>query len=82
MGAWGHGIRQNDVVCDVIGAFEDNLKQGKSIVDASKTVRKQFAEAIKDSDDGPLVWIGLADAQWTYGQLDPGVLQHVKDDFD
>jgi hypothetical protein len=82
MGAWGYGIRQDDVVCDVIGAFEDNLKQGKNIVEASKAVRKQFAEAIKDRDDGPLAWIGLADAQWTYGQLDPGVLQHVKDDFD
>jgi hypothetical protein len=82
MGAWGHGIRQDDVVCDVIGVFEDNLKQGKSIVDATKAVRKQFAEAVKDSDDGPLFWIAIADAQWTYGQLDAGILQHVKDDFE
>ena len=67
---------------DVIGAFEDHLKQGKSIVDATKAVQKQFAEAIKDADDGPLIWIALADAQWTYGQLDQGVLHHVKDDFD
>jgi len=81
MGAWGHGIRQDDLVCDVIGAFEDHLKQGKSIADATAAVRTQFAEAIEDADDGPLFWIGLADAQWTYGQLKPSVLRHVKEDF-
>ena len=82
MGAWGHGIRQDDVVCDVIGAFEEGLKQGKSIAQATKAVRKQFDEATKDCDDGPLVWIGLAYAQWTYGELDSGVLQHVKEDLE
>jgi hypothetical protein len=82
MGAWGCGIRQDDLVCDVLAAFENHLKQGKSTAAATSGVRKEFADAIGDSDDGPLVWIGLADAQWTYGELDPGVLRRVKEDLD
>lgn len=31
MGTWGYGIRHDDFVCDVIGAFEDLLKDGKSV---------------------------------------------------
>jgi hypothetical protein len=81
MGAWGPGIKQDDTVCDVIGAFEQHLKQKHSIADATSAVRHQFRESIRDPDDGPLFWIGLADAQWTYGELEPAVLQHVKDDL-
>jgi hypothetical protein len=82
MGAWGHGIRQDDFVCDVIGVFEDLLKAAKSVADATKAVKSRFAAEIKDTDDGPLFWIALADAQWTYGELEPQVLKHVQDDFD
>ena len=35
MGAWGHGIRQDDFVLDIIGDFEDLLKAGKSVREAS-----------------------------------------------
>jgi hypothetical protein len=81
MGAWGYGIRQDDTVCDVIDAFDDALKSGKTVADATKAVRGQFTEALDDSDDGPLLWIALADAQWSYGQLDPVILKRVKDDL-
>ena len=82
MGSWGHGIRQDDFVVDVIGAFDDLLKGGKSVADATKVVMSKFAAEIKDTDDGPLFWIALADAQWTYGELEPQVLKHVQEDFD
>jgi hypothetical protein len=81
MGAWGQGIRQDDFVCDVIGVFDDLLKAGNSVADATKAVKSRFAAGIKDTDDGPLFWIALADAQWTYGELDPQVLKHVQEDF-
>ncbi len=81
MGAWGYGIRQDDFVCDVISVFEDLLKAGKSVADATEAVELQFAGAIKDSDDGPLLWLALADMQWTYGGLEAPVLERVKDDF-
>lgn len=82
MGAWGFGIRQDDFVCDVIGVFEDLLKAGASIADATQAVKSRFAAAQGDSDDGPLFWIALADMQWTYGGVDTSVLQRVKGDFD
>ena len=81
MGAWGHGIRQDDFVCDVIGVFEDLLKEGKSVADATEAVTSRFGTAITDSEEGPLFWIALADVQWTYGGLEASVLEHVKDDF-
>ena len=82
MGAWGHGIRQDDFVCDVIGDFEDLLKAGRCVSDATKVVKSRFASEIKDADDGPLFWIALADVQWTYGELEPQVLKRVRKDFD
>lgn len=79
MGSWGTGIRQDDFVCDVEGAFREHLKDGKSLSDATESVHKQFAETIDDCDDGPLFWLALADMQWTYGGLDPLVRQRVSE---
>jgi hypothetical protein len=81
MGAWGYGIRQDDFVRDVIGAFEDLLKTGSSVAEATTTITSRFAASIHDSDDDPLFWIALADLQWTYGGLAAPVLERVKDDF-
>ncbi len=82
MGAWGYGIRQDDVVCDVIGAFEDLMKGGQSLGGATQEVTSRYDAEIQDSDDGPLFWIALADMQWTYGGLEPRVLKQVQDDLD
>jgi len=81
MGGWGHGIRQDDFVLDVIGAFEDELKSGKSVGDATNTVTSKFAAEIGDRDDGPLFWIALADVQWTHGELAPQILSRVQEDL-
>lgn len=82
MGAWGYGVRQDDFVYDVIGVFEDLLKAGKSVREATEAVRSKFAAETNDADDGPLFWIALADVQWTYGELDPQILNRVKEDLD
>lgn len=82
MGAWGYGIRQDDFVLDVIGVFEDLLKAGNSIREATDAVSSKFADEILDADDGPLFWIALADVQWTYGTLEPLTFSRVKEDLD
>lgn len=82
MGAWGYGIRQDDFVCDVVGVFEDFLKAGKSVREATEAVKTKFAGAMEDADDGPLFCIGLAEMQWTYGELEPQVLSRVKEDLE
>lgn len=97
MGTWGYGVRQGDFVCDVIGAFEELLKSGKSIEEATRFVKNQFGPEVRNSEDRdsaakesepeeandePLFWIALAEAQWTFGGLEASVLNRVKDDFD
>lgn len=81
MGAWGYGIRHDDFVSDVIGEFEDAMKSGKSVAETTAAVTSRFGGAIEDATDGPSFWIALADAQWTYGALEPAVLERVRDDF-
>ena len=76
MGAWGHGIRQDDVVCDVIGEFEELLKAGKSAAEATDAVTSRFRSQVGE----PSFWIALAEMQWTYGALDLSVLERVRDD--
>jgi hypothetical protein len=82
MGAWGFGIRQDDLVLDVIAAFEDELKAGKGVEGATDAVTAKYAAEVADSDDEPLLWIALADVQWTYGALSPQVLSRVRADLD
>ena len=81
MGAWGYGIRDDDFVRDVIGEFEDQLKAGNSVAEATQAIKSRYGGVSEDSVDGPLYWIALADMQWTYGGLEPSVLERVKDDL-
>ncbi len=77
MGAWGVGIRQDDFVCDIQGEFKVQLKNGKSIAEATQFACQRYANALDDREDGPLLWLALADMQWTYGDLDPTVQERV-----
>lgn len=81
MGTWGFGIRQDDFVRDVIGEFEDLLKRGTTVRDASDGVKSKFRADISDTGDDPLFWIALAEMQWTYGELEAPVLNRVQDDL-
>jgi hypothetical protein len=82
MGAWGYGIRQDDFVLDVIGELEGFLKAGLKVPEATTAVMSKYAETIGDPEDGPLLWIAIADVQWTHGALDPEVFARVQDDVD
>lgn len=77
MGSWGTGIRDDDFVCDTEAFFQEQLKDGQSVKDASELTQLHFADALDDSDDEPLFWIALADMQLTYGELQTEVLQRV-----
>ncbi len=81
MGTWGKKIIDDDFVADVIGSFDDKLKSSQNVEEATKLVKNEFKGSFKDSDDGPLFWIGLAEAQWRYGFTETGVIQKVKDDY-
>lgn len=65
----------------MLGDFDDRLKRGASIESATQAVLVQFADAVDDTDDGPLLWLALARAQWRYGEASADVLAKVRADF-
>lgn len=69
MGAWGTGLYQDDVTCDVRNDYLNRLRIGYSNVEATKEVIKRNIDFIDDEEDGPLFWLALADTQWKYGRL-------------
>jgi hypothetical protein len=81
VGAWGTGIKQDDLVLDILSTFDDALKAGGDVRKATGSVHTMYASAFDDPDEGHIAWIGLAQAQWTYGQLDPVVLARVGADI-
>ena len=82
MGAWGHGVLDDDFVRDVVGDFKDRLKRGESVDVATAATLAEYGEAAGDPDDGPLLWLALAHCQWTYGSVSADVLGHVTADLD
>ena len=73
MGAWGIGLYQDDVTCDVRSDYVNRLKVGLSNIDATKDLIELNLDFIEDPDDGPLFWLALADTQWKYGRLLPEI---------
>lgn len=71
MGAWGHGLFENDLALDVRGDFEEALDEGLSPADAARAVLDRYDDVLPDPDDGPVVWLVLAALQLEQGALDP-----------
>jgi len=82
MGTWGTEVLQDDVVADVIGFTIGLLKKGSTIDEATSRALSNFSELRKDADDGPLLWLAIAELQWRYGRVDPDVLNHVRSDIE
>jgi hypothetical protein len=78
MGSWGIGIEDDDLVADVLGVFDERLKSGDSVSLATENVLSQFSESLEDTDEKAIVWLAIAKAQWSYGELAPLVLERVR----
>jgi hypothetical protein len=77
VGSWGLGVEEDDFVLDVIGEFNEVLKHGGSVDSATAVVLERFAEARDDPDDGPLLPLAIAQAQWTYGLVASEILSRI-----
>ncbi|MFO0904050.1 MAG: hypothetical protein U0939_13685 [Pirellulales bacterium] len=73
MGTWGGGIYEDDEAQDAREANREILRSGLDDAQATDKFLKEWKAPLKDSDDGPVIWFALADAQWTLGRLDPRV---------
>lgn len=83
MGAWGTGLYQDDVTCDIRDDYLNRLRIGYSNVEATKEVIERNIDFIDDEEDGPLFWFALADTQWKYRRLLPEVkkqaIKHIEE---
>ncbi|TYP73319.1 hypothetical protein [Paenibacillus methanolicus] len=82
MGTWGEGITQDDVVLDVIGTYQHILKYTQDIAEATRICLENFGDVLEDEDEGPLVWLGIAKAQWSYGKVDESIIAQIEQDLE
>ncbi len=73
MGAWGAGIFDDDLAVDVRTAFEREIEAGGDVKTVTQSVLRSFASALRDSDDGPVVYLALAALQLDHRTLQPGI---------
>ena len=73
MGTWGTGIFENDTTADLRGDFEDVLAEGLGVEAATERVVADYAEALDDDDEGPMVRLALAALQVEHGSVQPAV---------
>jgi hypothetical protein len=80
MGTFGTVIASDDTVADIVGFISDRLKHGADVKHATQEALKRFRELERDPDEGPLLFLALAHAQWKYGAVEPSVLLRVQAD--
>ena len=73
MGTWGVKLYDNDSASDVRDEWLTALRLGASADEATGEMLGRWGE-----DDDPLVWLALADTQWTWGRLDARVLERAQ----
>lgn len=78
MGAWGAGLYQDDVTCDIREDYLDRLRIGYTNIEATNEVIEwNIGSLEEDDEDIPLFWFALADTQWKYGRLLPDVKEQA-----
>ena len=73
MSASGTGIFDDDVACNIRAQYRALLQDGKAPAEAARAVLRDWAPALGDAEDGPVIWLALAAIQCQYGCLEPRV---------
>jgi hypothetical protein len=69
MGADGPGLFSDDVAMDVRDAYREAIADGTTDEVAEARILEEFADALEDEDDGPVVWLALAFTESKLGRL-------------
>ncbi len=77
MGTWSVGIFADDDAQDARDSYREILNTGLDGVAATDKFLKEWKGAMKDSDDGPVIWFALAETQWKLGRLEDRVRDKV-----
>lgn len=78
MGTWGTSILASDTARDVYDDYMKAFNRGQNHEGILGKIMKERQEEISDEDDGPVVWLAVAKAQWDCGALAPSVLREVE----
>jgi hypothetical protein len=78
MEGWGTGILSDDTVRDIYGQYLDLFNRGGASKEIRARALESYAGALKDPHEAPLIWFGIAKAQWDCGQLEPEVVAKVR----
>jgi hypothetical protein len=73
MGFWGPGLFSDDTASDVRADYRQLLEDGMADEAAVQRILDRYADALRDPDDAPSVWLALAVTQSKLGRLDPVV---------
>lgn len=75
MGTWGTAIFSDDLASDIKLEFKNKIGFGKTPIEATEELLKDYAEEINDNDESSVFWLSLAATQWGLGRL----LQNVQE---
>jgi hypothetical protein len=70
MGAWGIGLFEDDMACDTRDMYYGLLRDGVPPKKATTQLLGEMEEELDDDEDGPVIILALAAAQWDAGRLD------------
>lgn len=79
MGAWGTGILADDTARDIYDDYIDLFNRGTAREEIRAKIFRSYPSSVKDNDEGPLVWLAIAKAQWDCGQLEDEVRARVRE---
>jgi len=75
MGTWGTAIFSDDLASDIKSEFRDKIGFGKTSLEATEELLRDYSDEIQDSDESSVFWLSLALTQWNIGRL----LENVKE---
>jgi hypothetical protein len=75
MGTWGTAIFSDDLASDIKSEFRNKIGFGKTPIEATEELLKDYSDEIEDSDESSVFWLSLALTQWNIGRL----LENVKE---
>jgi Domain of unknown function (DUF4259) len=77
MGAWGAGIFDDDLACDVRDEFRDLIAEGRSAHEATAELERSYSDL--EPDERPVVLYALAATQWRTGHIhEPTIEQALR----
>ena len=79
MAFWGTAISMNDTYADIFGAFLEMYNDGLPVKEISEKLIEENQDIINDGEEKHNFWFALARAQWEAKELDPVVLEKVRD---